>query len=214
MTVLPRNIEELRRYSRQERQEITDRLRKAPLESSDQAFAQNARMLRTLIDDETALSWGPKVTSTKDMSLTPEDAEKRWLEQLQREAKRRAENYAAAVTVYMKKKADAYLQPLKQRDAELEDIVTEEAIVNIGDQLRTCRIFVSDKMMRSIAGGARIRNGGKVYYISNGILRQTTVDSAGNKDRPTTEFVAAYELVMRWKRAARKKSISQARGKE
>ncbi|STV74322.1 Uncharacterised protein [Klebsiella michiganensis] len=112
------------------------------------------------------------------MSLTPEDAEKRWREQLQREAKWRAENYAAAVAVYMKKKADAYLQPLKQRDTELEDIIAEEAIVNIGDQLRTCRIFVSDKMMRSIAGGARIRNGGKVYVIRNGILRQTTVDDA------------------------------------
>ncbi|EMW0821564.1 replication endonuclease [Klebsiella pneumoniae] len=212
MTELPRNIEELRRYSRQERQEITDRLRKAPFESSDQAFARNARMLRTLIDDETALAWGPKVTAAKDMSLTPEDAEKRWREQLQREAKRRAENYAAAVAVYTKKKADAYLQPLKQRDTELEDIITSEAIVNIGDQLRTCRIFVSDKMMRSIAGGARIRNGGKVYYISHGILRQTTVDDAGNKDRPTTEFMAAHELVMRWKKVARQKSKTEARG--
>ncbi len=209
MTELPRNIG---RYSRQERQAITDRLRKAPFESSDQAFARNARMLRTLIDDETALAWGPKVTAAKDMSLTPEDAEKRWREQLQREAKRRAENYAAAVAVYTKKKADAYLQPLKQRDTELEDIITSEAIVNIGDQLRTCRIFVSDKMMRSIAGGARIRNGGKVYYISHGILRQTTVDDAGNKDRPTTEFMAAHELVMRWKKVARQKSKTEARG--
>lgn len=58
MTELPRNIEELKRYSRQERQEITDRLRKVPLEISDQAFARNGRMLRTLIDDKTALTWG------------------------------------------------------------------------------------------------------------------------------------------------------------
>ena len=64
------------------------------------------------------------------MSLMPEDADKRWREQLQREVKRRAENYAAAVTVYMRKKADAYMQPLKQRDTELKDIITESATDN------------------------------------------------------------------------------------
>lgn len=127
----------------------------------------------------------------------------RWRERLQLEAKRRAENYTAA-----------YLQPPKQRDTELEDIITEEAIVNICGQLRTCRMFVSDKMVRSIAGDARIRSGGKVYAISDGILRQITVDDAGNKDRPITEYMAAYELVVCWKKAARQKSKTEARGKE
>lgn len=35
---------------------------------------RTARGLRTSIDDETALAWGPKVTAAKDMSLTPEEA--------------------------------------------------------------------------------------------------------------------------------------------
>ncbi|WP_407046638.1 hypothetical protein [Raoultella ornithinolytica] len=103
VTELPLNIEDLRRYSRQQRQEITRRLRKSARESSDQTFMRTARGLRTSIDDETALAWGPKVTAAKDMSLTPEEAEQRWREQLRIEAKRRADNYAAAASEYQKK---------------------------------------------------------------------------------------------------------------
>ncbi|HDX8952783.1 TPA: replication endonuclease [Klebsiella michiganensis] len=205
-TELPRNIEDLRRYSRQQRQEITDRLRKEPRESSDQAFVRVARELRTSIYDGSALSWGPKVTASKDMSMTQEEADQRWCQQLQLEAKQRADNYAAAAAEYLREKAAADLQLPRQRDTELKDKITEEAIVSLGDQLRACRIFVSDKVVRSIAGGARIRHGGKVYAISNGILRQTTVDDAGNKDRPTTEHMTAHDLVTRWKKAARQKA--------
>lgn len=139
-TELPQNIEELRRYSRQQRQEITDRLRKELRESSDQAFVHAADM-----------------------------------------------------------------QPPKLSEEELKDKIAEEALASIGDQMRTCRIFVSDKVVRSIARGARICHGGKVYAISDGILRQTTVDEAGNKDRPTTEYMAAHDLVTRWKKAIRQK---------
>ncbi|HBY6898289.1 replication endonuclease [Klebsiella quasipneumoniae subsp. similipneumoniae] len=213
MTELPLNIEDLRRYSRQQRQEITSRLRKSSRVSSDQAFTHTARGLRTSIDDETALAWGPKVVAGKDMNMTQEEAEQRWCEQLQLEAKRRAENYTAAVAEYLKKKTAADWLSTKQRDTVLEDIITEEAIVNIGVQLRTCRIFVSDKMVRSIACGARIRNGGKVYAISKGILRQITVDDAGNKDSSTNEYMAAYELVMRWKKAAIQKTKTDVGGK-
>ncbi len=74
VTELPMNIEDLRRYSRQQRQEITSRLRKSARESSDQAFTRTASGLRTSIDDKTALTWGPKVTTAKGMSLTPEEA--------------------------------------------------------------------------------------------------------------------------------------------
>ncbi|HEC2064902.1 TPA: hypothetical protein R1870_001905 [Klebsiella oxytoca] len=147
-TELPQNIEELRRYSRQQGQEITDRLRKEP------AKAQ----IRHL--------------------CTP------------------------------------HHHPPKLREDELNDKITEEAFASIGDQMRTCRIFVSDKVVRSIARGSRIRHGGKVYAISNGILRQTTVDDAGNKDRPTTEYMAAYELVMRRMKATRQKSKTEARCKK
>nr|WP_287860651.1 hypothetical protein [Klebsiella sp.] len=104
------NIEELRRYSRQQRQEITNRLKKAPSESSDQAFLRAAQELRMSIYDASVLSWGPKVIASKDMRMTQEEADQRWSEQLQLEAKRRAENYAAAVAEYLKKKAAADLQ--------------------------------------------------------------------------------------------------------
>jgi hypothetical protein len=78
VTELPLNIEDLRRYSRQQRQEITSRLKNFGRESSDHAFERTARGLRTSVDDETALAWGPKVVAAKDMSLTPEEAEQRW----------------------------------------------------------------------------------------------------------------------------------------
>lgn len=103
----------------------------------------------------------------------------------------------------MREKTSVDLLPPKQRHTELKGIITKETITSIGEQPRTCRIFVSDMVIRSISVGARIRKGGKFYVISNGILRQTTVDDAGNKDRPTTEYMAADQLVTRWKKAAK-----------
>ncbi|AKL36853.1 hypothetical protein AB185_24420 [Klebsiella oxytoca] len=142
---------------------------------------------------------------SKDVSMTQEEADQRLIEKLQLEAKWRAEKYAAVVAEYMRKKIAADLLPPKQRHRELKAIITKETITSIGEQLRTCRIFVSDMVIRSIAVGARIQNGGKVYAISNGILRQTTVNDAGNKDRPTTEYMAANYLVTRWNKAAKQK---------
>ena len=119
-TELPRNIEDLRRYSRQQRQEITQWLRKTPRESSEQAFERAAREMRTSIYDSFALLWGPKVAAAKDMILSPEEADQRWREQLQLEAKRRSEHYAAAAE-YLRKKVASDSQPLKQRDEELKE---------------------------------------------------------------------------------------------
>lgn len=114
-TELPLNIEDFRRYSRQQRQEITSRLKNVGRESSDQAFERTARGLRTSVGDETALTWGPKVVAAKDMSLTPEEADRRWREQLRIEAEKRADNYAAAVAEYQKKKASAALRQAQQK---------------------------------------------------------------------------------------------------
>lgn len=180
-------------------------MRRESRESSDQAFVRAARELRMSIYDASILSWGSKVTASKDVSMTQEEADQRLIEKLQLEAKWRAEKYAAVVAEYMRKKIAADLLPPKQRHRELKAIITKETITSIGEQLRTCRIFVSDMVIRSIAVGARIQNGGKVYAISNGILRQTTVNDAGNKDRPTTEYMAANYLVTRWNKAAKQK---------
>ncbi|HIF7002404.1 TPA: replication endonuclease, partial [Klebsiella pneumoniae] len=200
---LPLNIDVLRRYSRQQRQEITSRLRKSARESSDQAFTRTARGLRTSIDDESALAWGPKVTAAKDMSLTSEEAERRWREQLQIEAERRADNYAAAVAEYQKKKAEAALRQAQKQEATQRHGVSEEMIASIGAQLRDCRIFVSDDVVRSVADGARVRHGGGLLAADNGRLREVKVWRAGEKDKKISECISVYNLVTRWKRAIR-----------
>lgn len=205
VTELPLNIDVLRRYSRQQRQEITSRLRKSARESSDQAFTRTARGLRTSIDDETALTWGPKVTAAKDMSLTPEEAERRWREQLRIEAERRADNYSAAVAEYQKKKAEAALRQAQQKEATQKHGISEEMIASIGAQLRDCRIFVSDEVVRSIADGARVRYGGGLLAAENGRLREVKVWHAGEKDKPTSEYMAVRDLITRWKKAAKRK---------
>ncbi|EMD6530449.1 replication endonuclease [Citrobacter freundii] len=205
MTELPLNIEDLRRYSRQQRQEITSRLKNFGRESSDHAFERTARGLRTSVDDETALTWGPKVVAAKDMSLTPEEAEQRWRQQLRTEAERRADNYAAAVAEYQKKKAEAALRQVQKREAEKQGGVSQETIASIGAQLRSCRIFVSDDVVRSIAGGARVRHGGGLLAMNNGRLQEVKAWRAGEKDKPTSEYVAVCDLVTRWKKAAKRK---------
>lgn len=206
VTELPLNIEDLRRYSRQQRQEITSRLRKSARESLDHAFTRTARGLRTSIDDETALTWGPKVTAAKDISLTPEEADQRWREQLRIEAERRANNYAAAAAEYQKKKAEAALRQAQQKEAMQKHGTSEEMIASIGAQLRDCRIFVSDEVVRSIADGARVRHGGGMLAAENGRLRDVKVWHAGEKDKPTSEYMAVRDLVTRWKKAAKRKN--------
>ncbi|HFQ7596795.1 TPA: replication endonuclease, partial [Klebsiella pneumoniae] len=206
VTELPLNIDVLRRYSRQQRQEFTSRLRKSARESSDQAFTRTACGLRTSIDDESALTWGPKVTAAKDMSLTPEEAERRWREQLWIEAERRADNYAAAVAEYQKKKAEAALRQAQQKEGMQKHGISEEMIASIGAQLRDCRIFVSDEVVRSVAGGARVRHGGGLLAAENGRLREVKVWHAGEKDKPTSEYMAVRDLITRWKKAAKRKN--------
>ncbi|WP_142630957.1 replication endonuclease [Raoultella planticola] len=203
VTELPLDIDVLKRYSRQQRQEITSRLRKSARESSDQAFTRTARGLRTSIDDETALAWGPKVTAAKDMSLTPEEAEQRWREQLRIEAEQRADHYAAAVAEYQKKKAEAALRQAQQKEASQKHGVSEEMIASIGAQLRDCRIFVSDEVVLSVACGARIHHKGGKLVVRNGILRNV---QKCNKES-TNEYISVMALIRRWKCAIRKKKI-------
>ena len=47
---------------------------------------------------------GRIVIAVKDMSLTPEEAEQRWREQLRSEAERRADFYSVAVVEYLNKR--------------------------------------------------------------------------------------------------------------
>ncbi|MBD0761297.1 replication endonuclease [Klebsiella variicola] len=206
VTELPLNIDVLRRFSRQQRQDLSSRLRKSARKSSEQAFTQTARSLRTSIDDETALTWGPKVTAAKDMSLTPEEVEQRWRKQLRIEAEQRADNYEAAVAEYQKKKAEAALRQAQQKEETQKHGFSEEMIASIGAQLRDCRIFVCDGVVRSIAGGARLRHGGELLTAENGRLQEVKVWRAGEKGKPASEYTVIHDLVTRWKKAIRRKN--------
>lgn len=201
VTELPLNIDVLRRYSRQQRQEITSRLRKSARESSDQAFTRTARSLRTSIDDESALAWGPKVTAAKDMSLTPEEAERRWQEQLRIEAELRADNYEAADEEYRKKKDLAVLHQSWQIDATQKISVSKKVFFDIDAQLRNARIFVNSYIVKSIASGAGFRSDGSLFFALDGILYKGTVWHAGDASKMTSEYLTVWKLITRWRNA-------------
>ena len=204
VTELPLNIEDLRRYSRQQRQEITDRLRSAPRESSDQAFVRAAQGLRMSIDDNASLEWGPKVTAGKDMSLTPEEAEQRWRDQLRNESERRAHNYAVAAEVYQKKRGQAALHQSHQRDAAQKNSVSKKVIFDIGAQLLNARIFVNSYIVESIASGAGVRNDNGLFFARGGVLYKGVVWNAGDTSKMTSEYVTAWRLITRWRNATRR----------
>lgn len=106
------------------------------------------------------------------------------------------------------------MQLLKKRYTELESLINEKTIVIVCDKLRTYCFFASDKIVRSHASNASIRDVGQVYAISSGILRQATVDDSGNKVGPITEYIAAYELGVRWKKTASKNSKTEVESKK
>ncbi|ENZ8460721.1 replication endonuclease [Klebsiella pneumoniae] len=179
VTELPLNIEDLKRYSRQQRQEITGRLRKSARENSDQTFMRTARGMRTSIDDETALAWGPKVTAAKDMSLTPEEAEQRWREQLQLEAKRRADNYAAAASEYQKKKSEVELHQQNGTAAKGEwrnlpqqgiSGISQKLPDHVIDELHRCNIVLCDGEVKLLVSGCILARDEMEFAIREGEL--------------------------------------------
>lgn len=213
VTELPLNIEDLRRYSRQQRQEITSRLKKTGSESSDQAFVRTARGLRTSVDDEAALTWGPKVTAAKDMSLTPEEAEQRWREQLRIEAERRADNYAAAVAEYQKKKAEAELlrqnvvgainqnQISPQSDFKFDAQTMLDKVIA---ELARRDITLTDGEVKVLCSGSILTCGEMEFAIREGGL---VVERRLYKHANHTpdSMVKQSELLSRWQKAIRKK---------
>lgn len=56
--------------------------------------------------------------------------------------------------------------------------------------------------MRSIADGARVRHSSRLLAADNGRLREVKVWHEGEKDKPTSEYMAVRDLVTRWKKAA------------
>lgn len=213
MTELPLNIEDLRRYSRQQRQEITSRLKKSGSESSDQAFMRTARDLRALIDDEAGLMWGPKVTAAKDMSLIPEAAEQRWREQLRIEALRRADSYAAAASEYQKKKSEAALlqqnatAEIGQDQNSLEQgisVISKGMSNHVMAELDRRNIVLSDEEARALVCGCILARGKIEFAIrEEGLVVERPHFKHANH-APAT-LIEQNELINRWQRATRRK---------
>jgi hypothetical protein len=149
VTELPLNIDVLRRYSRQQRQEITSRLRKSARKAQIKP-SRAPRGLRTSIDDETALTWGPKVTAAKDMSLTPEEAERAGASNCGSRRNGARITTPPRLRNIRRKRPKPHCQA-QQKEATQKHGISEEMIASIGAQLRDCRIFVSDEVVRSVA---------------------------------------------------------------
>lgn len=213
VTELPLNIEDLRRYSRQQRQEITSWLKKTGSESSDQAFVRTARGLRSSVDDETALTWGPKVTAAKNMSLTPEEAEQRWRAQLRIEAERRADNYASAAAEYQKKKAEAALlrqnvaAAINQNQNSLQSDVrldVQEMPDKVIAELARRNIILTDGEIKALCSSCILACGKMEFAIrEGGLVVEHRLYKHANHTPDST--VKQSELLSRWQKAIRKK---------
>lgn len=61
---------------------------------------------------------------------------------------------------------------------------------------------MSEEVIRSIAGGASVRNCNNLFAVRNGVLRDVYVTGAGNAvaNRATTEYKAVFRLISRWKK--------------
>lgn len=77
---LPRNIDDLRQYSRQQKQEIIDRLKREPRLSADEAFTITIQHMKATVNDISATQWGPEVKAAyrEFINLTPEEQAEHW----------------------------------------------------------------------------------------------------------------------------------------
>ncbi|ELC8786921.1 replication endonuclease [Salmonella enterica] len=122
-TELPRNIDDLRQYSRQQKQEITDRLKREPRLSADEAFTATVNSMKTAINDASATHWGPEVKAVyhEFIDLTPEEQAEHWREKLHEEALQRAASYASADAIYQQKKAEAVRDSEQRTDSRKQE---------------------------------------------------------------------------------------------
>ncbi|VAS54363.1 gp36 [Klebsiella quasipneumoniae] len=202
-TELPLNIEDLRRYSRQQRQEITSRLRKSGRESSDQAFTRTARSWRTSIDDGSVDEWGPNVTASVEMGLTQEEAEQRWREKLRTEAELRAKNYEAAADKYQELRACAavYIPSPAAAGIVYDD---ETVIAGVSSELASFGIELSDFEIKSMVKGASVFCDGVIFYVTEGRLKQMKPYFV-HSGQAVTQNKEVFNQITRWKKIIRGK---------
>ncbi|MGR7256860.1 replication endonuclease [Klebsiella aerogenes] len=202
-TEIPLNIEDLRRYSRQQRQEITSRLRKSGRESSDQAFTRTARSWRTSIDDGFVDEWGPKVAAAVEMGLTSEEAEQRWREKLRTEAELRAKNYEAAADKYQELRASAAVNIPSPAVAGL--VCDDETVIaGVSRELASFGIGLSDFEIKSMVKGATVFCDGVIFYVAEGRLKQMKPYFV-HSGQAVTQSKEVLNQITRWKKIIRGK---------
>lgn len=202
-TEIPLNIEDLRRYSRQQRQEITSRLRKSGRESSDQAFTRTARSWRTSIDDGFVDEWGPKVAAAVEMGLTSEEAEQRWREKLRTEAELRAKNYEAAADKYQELRASAAVNIPSPAVAGL--VCDDETVIaGVSRELASFGIGLSDFEIKSMVKGASVFCDGVIFYVAEGRLKQMKPYFV-HSGQAVTQSKEVLNQITRWKKNIRGK---------
>ncbi|QII54427.1 replication endonuclease [Klebsiella pneumoniae] len=202
-TELSLNIEDLRRYSRQQRQEITSRLRKSGRESSDQAFTRTARSWRTSIDDGSVDEWGPKVTASVEMGLTQEEAEQRWREKLRTEAELRTKNYEAAADKYQELRACAAVNiPSPAAAGIVYD--DETVIAGVSRELASFGIELSDFEIKPMVKGASVFCDGVIFYVTEGRLKQMKPCFV-HSGQAVTQNKEVLNQITRWKKTIRGK---------
>ncbi|EIZ8864306.1 hypothetical protein MP806_004653 [Salmonella enterica subsp. enterica serovar Oranienburg] len=113
----------MRQYSRQQRQEITDRLKCEPRLRADEAFTATVNSMKAAINDTSATWWGPEVKAAyhEFIDQTPEEQAEHWREKLHQEALQRAASYARADTIYQQKKAEAVRNSEQRTDSRKQE---------------------------------------------------------------------------------------------
>ncbi|MND11412.1 Bacteriophage replication protein GPA [compost metagenome] len=200
-TELPLNIEDLRRYSRQQRQEITSRLRKSGREISEQAFTRTARSWRTSICDDFTDGWGPEVTAAAEMGLTQEEAEQRWREKLRTEVELRARNYEAAADRYQELRAlaDENNPPLEIAGMSGDD---EAVIAGVSRELASYGIELSEFKIKSMVKGAAVFCDNVIFYVTEGRLKKMKRYFV-HSGQAVTQNKEVLNQVTRWKKIIR-----------
>lgn len=138
------------------------------------------------------------------MSLTPEEAEQRWRDQLRNESERRAHNYAVAAEEYQKKRGRPLCINHTREMRRKKNSVSKKVIFDIGAQLLNARIFVNSYIVESIASGAGVRNDNGLFFARGGVLYKGVVWNAGDTSKMTSEYVTAWRLITRWRNATRR----------
>ncbi len=82
---------------------------------------------------------------------------------------------------------------MQKESAHAAGSVSDDLIASVGTQLRTCRMFISDEMVKSVANGASIRHVGNLLAVKNGVLHGVNVLGTGMENKSTSEYMGGLD---------------------